>query len=51
MNVTLTQEQISKIEAAILEIPGKYSIPLIQLISGFIQENAKPPEIQEAEEV
>lgn len=42
-SVTLTQEQIKQLEAAILELPGKYSIPLIQLISGFIQQN-KPPE-------
>lgn len=51
MNVTLTQEQISKIEAAILEIPAKYAIPIIQLISGFIQSNAKPLEVEEAEVV
>lgn len=45
--VLLTSEQVSKLEAHILEMPGKFSIPLLQLISGFIQENNKP-EIQEA---
>lgn len=54
MDVTLTQEQIKQLETAILEIPTKYGIPLIQLISGFIQQNSKPPkpsDVLDAEEV
>lgn len=44
-SLTLTQEQIKRLEAAILETPGKYAIPLIQLINGFAQENTKIEEI------
>lgn len=46
-SVTLTEDQIKKLEAAILELPGKFSIPLLQLINGFIQENSKPAPVEE----
>lgn len=47
-NITLTEDQIKKLEANILELPGKYSIPLLQLINGFIQENT-PKGVPEVE--
>lgn len=50
MEVKLTQEQLSKLEAALLEIPGKYSIPILQMVNGFIQENnISKDKIEEAE--
>lgn len=48
-NITLTDDQIKKLEAAILELPGKHAIPLLQLINGFIQENAPKASIPEIE--
>lgn len=51
MEVKLTQEQLSKLEAALLEIPGKYSIPILQMVNGFIQENNKPQEAEMLEAV
>lgn len=50
--LALTQEQVKRLEAAILELPGKFGFPLIQLINGFTEENKPvPPSIIEAEEV
>lgn len=43
-NTTFTEDQIKKLEAAILEVPAKFAIPLLQLINGFIQENTPKPE-------
>lgn len=50
MTLTLDDAQIQKLEAAILEVPGKYSIPLIQMLTSFLQENQSkvaPPEPEE----
>lgn len=40
--LTLNADQIKRLETSILELPGKYSIPLLQLINGFAQENVPP---------
>lgn len=48
MEAKLTQEQLSKLEAALLELQAKHAIPILQMINGFIQEN-NTPKIEEAE--
>lgn len=48
MEIKLTQEQLSKLEAALLELQAKYAIPILQMINGFIQEN-NTPKVEEAE--
>jgi len=39
--LTLTQEQVQKLEGALLEMPAKFALPIINLINSFTQENAK----------
>jgi len=45
--MTLSADQVSKLETALLEIPGKFGLPLIQLLQLFVQENSKAPEPEE----
>lgn len=40
--ITLSEDQVKRLEAALLELPGKHTIPLLQLINGFIAENEPP---------
>lgn len=42
--LTLNADQIKKLEAALLEMPGKFGLPIIQLLQLFAQENLKAPE-------
>lgn len=53
MNTTLalSADQISKLESALLELPGKFGLPIIQLLQLFVQENSKAPVVEEAEVV
>lgn len=39
---TLSNDQISTINNALLEMPGKYGLPVIQLISRMLAEQTKP---------
>jgi hypothetical protein len=39
--LTLNAGQIKQLEIALLEIPGKFSIPILQLLTSFAQENNK----------
>lgn len=50
-DVKFTADQIKKLEEALLEIPAKFCIPLLQLINGFIQENSRPIEVEQVEQV
>lgn len=37
--LTLTQKQVSDLEAFINELPVKYGVPLLNLIQSFVKEN------------
>jgi len=46
--LTLDAEQIKKLEAALLEMPGKFGLPIIQLLQLFAQENSRAPDVVES---
>jgi hypothetical protein len=39
---TFTTEQIQTLNAALLEIPGKFGFPIIQLMNRMLAEQTKP---------
>lgn len=43
---TLTAAQITALNNALLEIPGKYGFPVIQLVNRFLAEQSKPQVVE-----
>jgi hypothetical protein len=39
---TFTDQQLAALNNALLEIPGKYGFPIIQLVNRIIAEQTKP---------
>jgi hypothetical protein len=42
MDYTFTQNHLAALNNALLEIPGKYGFPIIQLVNRIIAEQTKP---------
>jgi hypothetical protein len=54
MTYTFTDQQLASLNNALLEIPGKYGFPIIQLVNRIIAEQTKPaivepPKVEAAE--
>ena len=48
--ITLNEEQVKKIEALLLEMPGKYCIPLLNILNEASSNNTAPTNIVQPDE-
>lgn len=49
-NYTFTTEQINALNNALLEIPGKFGFPIIQLMNRMLAEQTKPAIVEAPKE-